>query len=605
MDDEKRAVQEALNRSLSGLRPDPYLARRVIAEAEGERKVKKQISKGLVIAVALTLVLAGTAYAAFSSQVVEFYRKYANNPQMGEWLEQGKAAQIGETMQLGGVSVTLDEVVYRSHGLYALGTIRTLDGKDVLVPNSIAGMPEDFLGSEQSGTFIEQARQRGGRLLTAQCIPSRISVDGGEMLSAGGFLYFDSQNMDGSLTFGFEVTNGLAIAEGSRYAMEVSMRTVELAENGMERTETETQTRMTVEFVPKLIQENAKQEEAQADASLNDDYAVIAPEAYRETGALPVLQAVRPDFTGIVKPDWFTDQPVVQENHPGEEATYMTANYGALIVLPEAFYYSEYEGTYDEAVAALDPASEGAVFPQYTLAREIAELAENAFYNGAYQHSIFGEMKTPGRDALHGITKKQAMERAERMLAALGLNGWQCSYCLDMSVERIREMGRQMAQAIEDGRYLTDDDCVLRYDQAKEADEGYFLYYAPAGLSNVSRERFKLILYVTGSGIPYANVRSDYIPGETVEMTASLVTPQSVLPKLAQEIGHARNPKTVEGIEGAVLVYTPARVKEEGGMVMTPTWHITFRQKSARGIENEGWAEFNAVNGELLDASFL
>ena len=51
MDDERRRISDALNRSLSGLKADPLLARRVIAEAKGETKMKKKITGGLILAI--------------------------------------------------------------------------------------------------------------------------------------------------------------------------------------------------------------------------------------------------------------------------------------------------------------------------------------------------------------------------------------------------------------------------------------------------------------------------------------------------------------------------------------------------------------------------
>lgn len=59
----KEEAQEALNRSLSGLREDPLLAQRVIASEKGELKVKKISRTAFVIAAAVVLAMA-TALAA-------------------------------------------------------------------------------------------------------------------------------------------------------------------------------------------------------------------------------------------------------------------------------------------------------------------------------------------------------------------------------------------------------------------------------------------------------------------------------------------------------------------------------------------------------------
>ena len=63
-DQELRAkVQKALNNQLSGVKDDPWLAQRVMNQAEGEETVmKKKLSFGIVFAIVAVLVL-GTALA--------------------------------------------------------------------------------------------------------------------------------------------------------------------------------------------------------------------------------------------------------------------------------------------------------------------------------------------------------------------------------------------------------------------------------------------------------------------------------------------------------------------------------------------------------------
>ena len=59
----KEEAQEALNRSLSGLQEDPWLAQRIIASAKGEFKVKKNSRATIIIAAVIVLAMA-TALAA-------------------------------------------------------------------------------------------------------------------------------------------------------------------------------------------------------------------------------------------------------------------------------------------------------------------------------------------------------------------------------------------------------------------------------------------------------------------------------------------------------------------------------------------------------------
>jgi hypothetical protein len=62
--DEKRKMQEILNRSLSGLTENPFLAQRVIAQAKGEEPVKKKLSFSIVFIIAILLIGTVTALAA-------------------------------------------------------------------------------------------------------------------------------------------------------------------------------------------------------------------------------------------------------------------------------------------------------------------------------------------------------------------------------------------------------------------------------------------------------------------------------------------------------------------------------------------------------------
>ena len=67
MDERKlsKVIHHAVDTSLSGITGDPWLARRVLANAKGEIKVKKKLSAGLVLAIVL-MVAAVTALAAIT-----------------------------------------------------------------------------------------------------------------------------------------------------------------------------------------------------------------------------------------------------------------------------------------------------------------------------------------------------------------------------------------------------------------------------------------------------------------------------------------------------------------------------------------------------------
>ena len=130
--EEQKKVQKAMESTLSGLQEDPWLTQRVLANAKGEEPVKKKLSTALVLCIVLGLALIGTAYAILSSsQVAEFFGQHWNQD-LGTRLQEGKIAQIGESVPVGDAVITLDEIVYRDRGIYGVGTVRPVHEGDVL-----------------------------------------------------------------------------------------------------------------------------------------------------------------------------------------------------------------------------------------------------------------------------------------------------------------------------------------------------------------------------------------------------------------------------------------------------------------------------------------
>ena len=75
----KRQMQQKLNHSLSGLKENPFLAQRVIAQAKGEPEMKKKISFALILAMILLILLAVAAVAeVLGINVFELFGKTNN-----------------------------------------------------------------------------------------------------------------------------------------------------------------------------------------------------------------------------------------------------------------------------------------------------------------------------------------------------------------------------------------------------------------------------------------------------------------------------------------------------------------------------------------------
>ena len=249
--EEQKRVQEAVSSSLAYVQEDPWLAQRVLANAKGEEPVKKKISLALVLCIVLGLALIGTAYALFSSRVAEFYGNYYGDD-FGEWLEEGKTAGVGKTVSLSGVDFTLDEVVYRDNGIYAVGTARAKDGKDALVPPEMlyaADWTDEGALDEEYRALISRTKEAGGRLLSVDCRPQAVGMDEGTMDTLDEVGFDQEYNEDGSITFCFEASD-YTLEEGTVYQLEMSVQVDEWTAEGEMEEEKGAYQSWTVSFTP-------------------------------------------------------------------------------------------------------------------------------------------------------------------------------------------------------------------------------------------------------------------------------------------------------------------------------------------------------------------
>ncbi|MBR6185040.1 MAG: hypothetical protein IKQ41_02160 [Clostridia bacterium] len=598
--DDKRKAQEALNRSLSGLRENPFLARRIIAEAKGETKMKRHISKSMILALVLSLALAGTAYAAITYTVPEFFGRYYGKS-MGDWLRGGRAAQIGESVTVGGVVVSLDEVVYRDSGLYGVGTVRAADEKDVLISLEAVGNAEYEPAPVRE--LFQKAAENGGRLLMAEAMPAAIGVDGGAMLTPGCIGYYDVLGEDGALTFSFEVEDRFSLEDGEQYALNMDIRVNEVDQNGAAHPVD--QTEWTVAFTP-VRMETTKEPETDA-APLRiaaGEWEIVTPEDYQRDGTLPVYRAEAMDFTKKIDPAWFNQSGVAEKM--GNTGVRFT-DCAELIWSREGVWYKEYtEEMFDYNAKEREngnPDTAPMMGPVPALSNGIMDIASNAFAGVG----DIGRGAALEKTRLTHISLEEAKETLEALLEKLGLSGGglACGYALDMSVERIKALGEEYNRFWFEGGGYTNNP-RLDYGKAAAADEGYFLFYSPGGLRNVSGGRYQVFAYVTADGVRALNLRSDFARGEKLYTPDQLISPEEAVKKLAEEAAKSRYTE-MEGIavRRVALGYTAARAQNpEDGMVFVPMWQIAYQD--AEG-ENQGYllyAEVSAVDGALLDASF-
>ena len=491
--EEQKTVQKAMESTLSGLREDPWLTQRVLANAKGEEPVKKKLSTALVLCFILGLAIIGTAYAILSSsQVAEFFGLHWNH-ELGESLQQGKTAQIGESITIGEVVFTLDEIVYRDRALYGIGTVRPVNPQDVIVPMNLSGDPNCWIENEEAWTLASKADASGGRMLATYAMPLRIGVDEGTLLEVGSVGFYDITNGNGSVTFSFEASDGFAVNEGTSYQLQIECAAWQILENGKIVESTRHQEIWTVSCTPMFMAEPVATAQNQpATIENKNDYELITPQEYQESGTLPVYQAIETDFTTVVDPAWFNQTGIA--SGAGTDEIHF-ADHAILNLAPEALFYYEFtDDNYTEAPSNV-----------------IVERAWVRNWNG---HR--GEF-TLDRTELTGITLAEAHAQAEAMMTRLGIdsNDYVCTEALDMSLDRILAIGAIWEQAIIDGTLLVDDDYKpYDYGAIQTSEEGFYLKYSPLGIdTSKTGGRYDITFYITCRGIVYAAVRNPFVRG--------------------------------------------------------------------------------------------
>ena len=604
--EEQEKVQKAMNSALSGLQEDPWLTQRVLANVKGEEPVKRRMSLALVLSIVGILAVMGTACALFSSQVAEFFGQHWGHD-YGDWLRGGKIAQIGETVTLGGVDFTLDEVVYRERGIYAVGTARVTNEKDVLVPMDVADgwELEEVMQGDEAQSLIRRAGETGGRMLSVDCVPIRIGVDNGSMVYAGDIGVYNLRNEDGSITFSFE-TGGYALEDGTTYQLELSIDVDEWTETGTaQKDPTEPQT-WTVSFQPVVMMETAEQEtpaQIPPEAERQTGYEILVPASCQETGIMPVYRAIENDFTKTVQPEWFNQSSVAKKEGSNKSTSLTFNDHAELSISPEAIYYAEYTDElfdYNWKERENDhPEIEPMMLPKQALSQGIAYMA-GYVHTG---HADFTKGVLFERDQLTHLSLEEAQHTAEALFEKLGLQGFELAWKLDMSLDRIRTLGEAYNRFWFEGGGYTN---APRQDYAAATaeDEGYFLVYTPLGVDHVSDGRHQITLFVSSRGIVYANIVSTYNRGEAVYTPEKLISPEEAVTRLYAEAAKSRDDIKVKSIKRVALTYVAVRAEnKQDGMVFAPVWQVLFMEEDVEE-EYTSWAEFNAINGTLIDAIF-
>lgn len=601
----------------------PESCSRVLMDTAGslkevnDMKISRAPQHTLRFALVLALVIIcmmGVAVAAFYPQISEvFGRHYGADVQT--WLEQGDIALPADTVQASGITFTLDEVVYRNQGLYGLGTIVPGDGVVLLCPdcnvNDAYGyaVHQGEAAPEGSLSILEKATQNGGSIKQVEIELNQIGVDGGAMIAPDCVGCTMTPQRDGSVQFLFEVSDGKAISKGETYTLSMTSIVRSVSSEGIADDASAIRQDWTVEIQPEpfieMLGTSAAATEAPAvtktPVNSQADMQIVVPEEYALHGTLPVYQAKARDFSENLDYTWFNQSGVAAETkdtrHIGGSVDFSDG--GHLDWGSYYFFYDTYDGTYEATGEYEDGSTFTETLKKLTMASQTRNIA-------SWMVSGFpgtGEVYTLEHTQLTNISLDQAKAMAETLMQQLGMTGYTCTTALDMSVDRIHEMGALWNEAIDSGAMFTNG---YRYDYttATTADEGYLLSYHKYGTDGDIAGEFEAGFYVTADGIKSINLRDAYIQGDVVRTPETLVDVQTVVNALPAAIADSRYPEEVTQITRATLTWMPVAAGKGDDMIMTPVWVLSYHTAESQQQGYECWAIFDAIDGTLCDAIF-
>jgi len=307
-------------------------------------------------------------------------------------------------------------------------------------------------------------------------------------------------------------------------------------------------------------------------------------------------------FFDQAKPEWFNQSEEPAYENGSRRARYDTFTFGdqaQLTVDPNYIGYREFDGEY-YMIYGEDPKHPGGPFQRPSFSNEIAHTAATMLVR-FHSHTDNGAKPGLINAELSGITLAQADAQVQTVLKNLGLNGYELTTAIDMSVNRIREWG---VWSVETDKFnFNIYDRYYDFTAATEADEGYYLVYTlmldgvPVGNTDGTEDA---CAFVNADGVTRFELRNSYAVGDVYSVPDRLLTEDEIRAVFESDNDRRIADHMVDPMfTRATLMYCPMRAPEKkDGMVMTPAWYIEYTYVD--GSLTTGWAWYSAVDGKLI-----
>lgn len=166
---EDERIKSALNRTMSGLEGNPYLARRVVAASEGEVKVKKKLSIVTVLIIVLLMTSVTASALQLSGWRIADYIRNVNKGKVDENFESGFHQDL--TLDLDGVRFHVRDAYAAGKKIIIVTEVRCLENNTTMIlPSETICNPDvtparqyikELAGVDDEITLSEYAKQKG------------------------------------------------------------------------------------------------------------------------------------------------------------------------------------------------------------------------------------------------------------------------------------------------------------------------------------------------------------------------------------------------------------------------------------------------------------
>jgi len=328
---------------------------------------------------------------------------------------------------------------------------------------------------------------------------------------------------------------------------------------------------------------------------------MIVPEEYEKTGTLPVYRATERDFSRSLKPELFNQSAAVNrvDGAKHHDGFIEFADGGRLEWAEEALYYHTYDGFAEVTYETENGKPVQSTVRRPSLTQGASRLALRMLSGWPETQETYSLTKA----SLSTLSLAEAQETAENLLAALGLTGYKCETALDMSAERIRQMGEKWNVQFPPRSLMNQ--IPLDFSAATAENEGYYLRYFRYGPDGSEAGFFRASLYVTAQGVQDCDIVDRFEAGEIYDTPNALIDAKAALDALPRALAAARSPLQIGAVLSARLTYHPMRAeKKADGLVLSPVWIIRFTGEDEQGA-SDLYAAFSAIDGRLVDGNWM